>query len=719
MTEVSPSITTTKKNLCVKITVPHQTTKKRTLPNVSPNEETVAPVAKKQRLKSKEEADEEQLLKAPATSKLQSKLLSHWKTAKEPRLTAAEVEHRETQSRIKKKKKGSALPPSATKMTTLITGSSNSSSTRKKSTVEEMEEDGETEHDDTLLKMSDDEEDEKISGEEEDNIDVNSAETDRTEQEAWLGQAASRGKKKKKRRTSEGKKRTSSSTQKQQPRPVPSLRPLPTLATELRPQQQHLQSEEEEEKSTIIIEDASSLAIRKKSEKNLKRQEQREKRRKEKKTIQVDIDEEDDEDEDEEPLVGHLKSYCTDEEGSYVRMVPLGLESKLVQLAKQGSSQSLQSAGVNELMRVDKSVYCNDIRQDALANKNYIDKDKVNVDYLADNKRANHSLLVAQSWIEDDFQQIYETTETMNLLDEFETVESVLTADNARKGITAKTVLDDLPRIEASYILDHLREPILDLHERQCIGGYSCVSYYLMKYISMNTPLHMNSKFTTSTTTTTAASTGITTTINRPLQKGPEALREMPPTATSRGSNVSTTATTTTTTTTPPIHSMNGIDEQCGFILREFLLPAQKRQLEEAVALGTPIKEALQTIERKHCILCNRYLTTTRACRISAGIRELPTNTIQDHKNFFNLPGEYPLEERLQLSNDYCGIIGEMVAFNTKNYAPAIIEYRYNTTTAEERNRGILHTDAVVKLRSWVEKNLISSPEKHQEGARR
>jgi hypothetical protein len=79
--------------------------------------------------------------------------------------------------------------------------------------------------------------------------------------------------------------------------------------------------------------------------------------------------------------------------------------------------------------------------------------------------------------------------------------------------------------------------------------------------------------------------------------------------------------------------------------------------------------------------------------------------------------GEYPLDSMLYFSGDYCGIIGEMVAFKTQDYVLACIDqYKYNVTTQEERDSGKLRLDKVIRLRSWVEKNLITGMKKHEEG---
>lgn len=352
-------------------------------------------------------------------------------------------------------------------------------------------------------------------------------------------------------------------------------------------------------------------------------------------------------------------------EGSYVRITPVGLESKLVRLAKQGHSQTLQSAAVHDLMRVQRDIYCDDITQDALENKNYVDPSKTNTSYLPEDKRKNFVNNVMKSWIEEDFMRAYQNTETMTLLEQYEAVEDTLEKDNERKKISVKTTLEDLPIINAAYNMEFLREPIVDLGERRCIAGDDCVSFYMFNHMKANVPF------------------------------------------------IPTPPTPTLNTTT---QQQQQDSHQSGFIIREFLLPAQKTQLELDVSLGVPIKEALEKIERKHCLLCNRYLTTVRAARISAGIRDIPTNTIQDHRNYFNCVGEYPLKSMIYFSADFCGIIGEMVGFNNADYATATIEYKYNTTTQEERSRGIMYPDKVVTLRSWVEKNLVSGSKKHEEG---
>jgi hypothetical protein len=371
-------------------------------------------------------------------------------------------------------------------------------------------------------------------------------------------------------------------------------------------------------------------------------------------------------------------------------MTPVGIESKLIRIAKEGHAQALQGAAVTDLMKINKSVFCDDITQDPLENVCYVDQNKTNVDYYPKNSRDNYINHVVKSWIEEDFIKAYQNTETMTLLEQYEAVEKTLEEDNERKKNTLKTELKDLPKIESSYVASFLREPILDLGERRCIAGDCCLSYYLFNAIKNNVPL-------------ISSQTDPTSNLNVDPERG-----------TWRRQDDSTNATTTTTNVQ---HQQQQQQQQKGFILREFLLPAQKMQLETDINMGISIKEALEKIERRHCILCNRYLTTIRAARISAGIRDLPTNTIQDHRNYFDCVGEYPLDSMLYFSGDYCGIIGEMVAFKTQDYVLACIDqYKYNVTTQEERDSGKLRLDKVIRLRSWVEKNLITGMKKHEEG---
>lgn len=76
-----------------------------------------------------------------------------------------------------------------------------------------------------------------------------------------------------------------------------------------------------------------------------------------------------------------------------------------------------------------------------------------------------------------------------------------------------------------------------------------------------------------------------------------------------------------------------------GFILREFLLPSQKKAYEETKRYP---------IERAPCILCKRLqiarlLVSVRAA--GTGMRE--DCLVQDYYNFVNIPGEYRLEDCL------------------------------------------------------------------------
>ena len=413
---------------------------------------------------------------------------------------------------------------------------------------------------------------------------------------------------------------------------------------------------------TLIIEDDSSLKyVNKRNRKKRKTS----KRRPSRSSSSSSVYEDNDDDANEGA------------EGSYVRLTPTGMESQLVRIAKDGHSQALQTAAVHTLMRIKKSIFCDDITQDPLENVNYVDPNKTNVDYYPTNRRENYVKHVVSTWMEEDFIKAYQNTETMTLLEQYEAVEKTLEEDNDRKKNVLKTGLKDLPKIDASYVASFLREPILDLGERRCIAGDCCLSYYLFNFVKNNTPL---------VSTQTDPTSHVTVDPEKGVWKSEDAR------STSQ-------------------------QQQKGFILREFLLPAQKMQLETDINMGIPIKEALERIERRHCILCNRYLTTIRAARISAGIRDLPTNTIQDHRNYFDCVGEYPTDSMLYFSGDYCGIIGEMVAFKTSDYVLACIDqYKYNVTSQEERESGKIRPDTVVRLRSWVEKNLITGMKKHEEG---
>jgi hypothetical protein len=344
--------------------------------------------------------------------------------------------------------------------------------------------------------------------------------------------------------------------------------------------------------------------------------------------------------------------------GSFVRTTPIGIETRLVELAKQGYAETLQSAAVNALMSIDDASFCSDITQNAVKNKNYIDPKKTKESYLDDDNNEDEDRFrndayvkeVAKKWLEEDFANLYKDSETLMLMEQYEIVEKALEKDNERKRIEVKTELVDLPIVSASYIVDFLREPSPELKERPCIADKHCVSHVMFDYMSRNTALI--------------------------------------PTGMGKKS----------------------------FVLREFLLPNEQKTLEQDLYLGVSVKDAYFKIPRKHCILCNRYWTTMRASRIAAGIRDVPKNTIQDHRNTFGTEGEYSEEDMLCFSSDYCGIIGNMVAFDFKHYAPGHIECKYNPTTTEEKIRGITKPDATVKLKCWIEKNLISYKEKHQRG---
>lgn len=351
--------------------------------------------------------------------------------------------------------------------------------------------------------------------------------------------------------------------------------------------------------------------------------------------------------------------------GSYVRMTPVGIESKLMEHAKNGYSQKLQSAGINSLMRVEQSNFCDNITQDPITNPNYNDKCKTNTNYVPDNERYKYMEDISNSWIEESFVDLFKNSETMALLEQYEQLEKTLEQDNERKKIHVKTEIEDLPKISASYIMDFLREPIPELHERWCIAGEECVSFLMHDYLKMNSPLTLNISIPTD------AQNKTNTFAQQKVEK---------------------------------------------FILREFLLPRQKAQLELEVNLGTPIKEVLNNIERKHCILCNRFWTSIRASRIASGIKEIPKNTIQDHCNYFNCIGEYPKDSMLCFSGDYCGIIGKIVEFNYDDYALGTMEYKYNTTTQEDRMKGINHPDKTIIVKCWVEKRIITHMQKHDEG---
>lgn len=431
-------------------------------------------------------------------------------------------------------------------------------------------------------------------------------------------------------------------------------------------------------KETRILEDRDTRAYIKKAAKKLKERE----RSKRAEGDSLDDSDESFSDKDDEDELNA-------DEGSYVRLTPAGIESKLIEIAKRGHTDALQGAAINDLMRINRGVFCDNIDQDPLTNPYYDDPNKTNVDYHPKDTRANYIDHVVKSWIDEDFIRTYQTTETMVLLEQYTDVIKTLEEDNDRKKITLKTKVEDLPKIEASYIASFLREPILDLGERRCVAGDNCISYYLFDHIQNNASLN---------STQLNPASGMNIDANKGIWTKKDDSNQ--PTPQRRG---------TTGTASP-----NGSG---GFILREFLLPAQKSQIETEVNLGIPMKEALDKIERKHCILCNRYITTVLAARISAGVGEVPSNTIQDHRNYFECVGQYNLNSMLYFCGDYCGIIGEMVAFKISDYALATIEQcRYNMSTPEEKEAGKPQPDRYIRLRAWVEKNLITGMKNHEEG---
>ena len=378
-------------------------------------------------------------------------------------------------------------------------------------------------------------------------------------------------------------------------------------------------------------------------------------------------------------------------EGSYVRITPIGVESRLLKIAKRGHAMALQGAAINDLMRVDKSAYCDNIEQDPLTNENYHDPDKTNSEHRFKDARECYRERTMKDWMNGCFAKTYASASTMALIEEYKKVEKTLEKDNERKNTVLVTTIKNLPQIDSSYIGDRLREPVLELGERRCVAGPNCESYGLYEYYKNNVPLR-------SSQLDPASKFNVDPENNVWSRKD----------RTARKSASASSMTTTTTAAT---------QEGEGFILREFLLPEETAQLETEINMGIPMAAALEKIPRKHCVLCNRFLTTAMACQIASGTADPPTNTIQDHRNYFDCIGQYRSSDMLILGGDYCGIIGEMVGYNHDNYALATIEqFKYNTTTQEERGEGKIQPDKVIRLRSWVETNLVTASNIHEEG---
>jgi hypothetical protein len=428
--------------------------------------------------------------------------------------------------------------------------------------------------------------------------------------------------------------------------------------------------------------------------------------------------------------------------GGYVGVIPTGMESEMTKLAKKAHSTALLNAAVNNILTVKDSAYCGDISSNPLTNDNYVDKSKVlkvkcgargnegrashsrkgergtnrnennnnnnnnnnadnaivnNVDDVDDNdgdeddddetaskeRREEYYDKFISSYMEADFEATYAPRETIELLKQYIETEITLEKDNARKNLHAKTQLDYLPLVSSAYIGTYLREPIEgDPHimERRCLAENNCVSLFLYDFVT-NNPLYVakNADATTTATTTTNAAT----------IKARQEKRD--------------------------VHPKN--EKKGKFILREFLLPDQQEQFDADVSLGISPKEALEKIDRQHCILCNRYITNLCAVAMASGSRPAPTNPIQNHRNFFNSVGEYPSSSALILSREYCGVIGGIVGFLPRNYALGLIEpYVYNTTSSDEISRGLKKPDVRINLRTWIEIGLVESSNKHEGG---
>lgn len=388
---------------------------------------------------------------------------------------------------------------------------------------------------------------------------------------------------------------------------------------------------------------------------------------------------------------GDETSY-DDEEGAFVRFTPTSTESELLDQAKKGQSQMMQSRALQALMRIGEFIHCEDITQDPLTNKNYSDPNKTEKDFFTKTDREKYVETAGNDWINEDFASFFQDTETMVALEEYEECEKAL----ERKDSEAKTETCDLPKVSSKYVADFLREPIEELGERPCIAGDQCVSLYLYRFFKNSASLVPKSGL--NSTTPNATSTSSVDTDVSSGNKAPSWKK---------------------TTTTHSANLVKTAKRQEGFILREFLLPAQKEAVEMKCQLGVDLKVALEKIERRHCILCNRYFTTNKANRISAGLSKLPKNTIQDHRNFFNCTGEYDLKSLLKPSDGYCGIIGEFVKFNIADYLPALIkEFKFVPKVFTDREDPFVFREPIIRedVGIWVERNCVNAARTHEEG---
>ena len=414
----------------------------------------------------------------------------------------------------------------------------------------------------------------------------------------------------------------------------------------------------------------------------------------------------------------------SEKDGRFVSMV--NVESQLVKTAKRDYARGEQVTALEYLTEVGPSRYCDDITQNPSTNPNYDDPGKTGdcifqaapsnrirrsnngcnqrnaegrndieedvedgvdegVEYegneeggaahvenytsVASEARARFTEKVMRDWIGEDFMRDMSASVMMAHLGDFARCEKALenVADN--KNDSYSTSNKSLPTIEARVIAEYLREPVA--WERPCLAGQNCTSVALYEHLRKNAPLFP--------TATSAASAANNNNSNNNNNTGD---------GRANGNEI----------------SGGGIDDRLddwdspnfaarcakkhveskGFILREFWLPEHRDVFEEKVNMGLTCEQALRYVKPRFCILCYRFFVSWIAARIAAGLASPPKNPIHDHKNYFEIRGEYSRDSMVPSYGKFNGIVGEIVGFKTSDYVVANVTVTY--AVPEEEN---------------------------------
>jgi hypothetical protein len=119
------------------------------------------------------------------------------------------------------------------------------------------------------------------------------------------------------------------------------------------------------------------------------------------------------------------------------------------------------------------------------------------------------------------------------------------------------------------------------------------------------------------------------------------------------------------------------------FVLREFLLPADIALVNKRCQEGLSMKEAMAQLQPRACIICNRMLTDLLSNAQKSGIERQQWLPLQNHCNKFDEPGEYKKSRCMKgCGSEFSGIHKPIVCYDREHY---LLGY-YNVWSTDEYN---------------------------------